>query len=207
MCSDDITASPRTAPTYDNSWRGLSDEELRHYRREYQRQITALDTEYPDAELRESTRVYLAMLVDGAETEVRRRKRAAKAGVSIDASRFSESFVDDLKSRIKLDELCEYELGARLGRVNGAGWRHGDCPFPQCGHKDCFGVYVGDACHQRYLCFSCGAGGDAINAIMHAYGDTFREAIERLCKDGGVPLPSKPSTDPRLAALPGRQAR
>jgi len=195
----------RTAHTRDHSWRGLSDEELRHYRREYQRQLATIETEYADAEVRESSRAYLAMLVAGAEAEVRHRKLAAKLGVPIDASRFPDAFVDDLKRRIRLDELCEYELGARLGKVNGAGWRHGDCPL--CQHKDCFGVFVGDEAHQRYLCFSCGAGGDAIAAIMQAYGETFRVAIERLCKDARIPLPSKPSTDPRLAALPGRQAR
>lgn len=198
-------APPRTASTPDYSWRFIPDEELRHYLREYQRQHANLEHEYADTEIRESSRVYLVMLIGNAEAEVRRRKRAAKAGIQIDASRFAEEFVDDLKSRINLDDLCEYELGAKLGKVNGAGWRHGDCPL--CTHKDCFGVYVADEAHQRYLCFSCGAGGDAINAIMQAYSLSFRDAIERLCRDARIPLPSKPTKDPRLAALPGRQAR
>lgn len=190
---------PRTAfTTYSNSWRDLGDEELRHYLRQYRRDLAG--------ERDPGTRDYLIMLVNDAQAEHDRRVRAVALGVPLETQRFSPEFIDDLKSRIMLDELLIHELGAAFGKVNGAGWRHGHCPL--CKHKDCFGVYVADKRAQRYLCFSCRAGGDAIAAIQQAYGDSFHQAIERLCRHGNVPLPDPDAQKKaKLANLPGKRAR
>lgn len=198
-----MTVPKYTAPAFpahvsDRSWRFLADDELQHYLRQYKR----------DAALAESAedRAYLAMLISDAEQEWSRRLRAAELGVPIDAGRFSETFIADLKSRIMLDDLFEYECGTQFGRENAAGWRHGPCPICDSARRDCFGVYVKDASEQRYKCFACGAGGDAINAARQIYGDNFQQAIERLCKGGNVPLPAPPaSTQPRhVPKKPGR---
>ncbi len=182
MYDDSSTPPVRTAHTVDRSWRCLADDELQHYLRQYKRDLAL--TESAD------DRDYLAMLVSDAEQEWSRRLRAAEMGVPLDANRFTEQFIDDLKSRSMLDVLFEHEYGVKFGKVNASGWRHGDCPI--CLHKDCFGVSVGDEHNQRYMCFSCPAKGDAINAIRQLYGDTFHRAIERLAKNGGIPLPPSP---------------
>lgn len=189
--------SPRAVYFAAHSWRDLADDELRHYLRIYQRDITSA-TEGSEH------RAFVAMLVAGAEQELARRTRAAALGVPFDADRFPESWIADLKARTMLDRLFEYEFGAKFGRVNAAGWRGGDCPI--CGHHGCFRVYVADEREQRYLCYSCKAGGDAINAIRQAWDYTFHQAIEKLATDAGMPLPKRPSSDPRLADLPGRRA-
>ncbi len=187
--------SPRSAPR--NTWRGLPDEEVRHYLHQYRQDLATIDDDFRlDEETRISTRAYLAMLVADGEREWARRERAAQLGVPLDEERFTPAFLDDLKARIKLDELCAYELGARLGPVNAAGWRHGPCPICPSQRRDCFGVFVGDETRQRYKCFSCGAGGDAINAIRQAYGESFVQAVERLARTGGIALPEVPRPTP-----------
>lgn len=194
----DSTPPVRTAHAVDRSWRCLADDELQHYLRQYKRDLALTESD--------DDRAYLAMLVGDAEHEWSRRLRAADLGVPLDANRFTEQFIDDLKSRIMLDTLFEHEYGAQLGKANAAGWRHGPCPICDSARRDCFGVFVKEAAEQRYKCFACGAGGDAINAIRQMYGDGFQQAIERLAQRGGIPLPPKAPRDPRLATLPGRMA-
>lgn len=197
MQSDYTSSSPRTAHTIDRSWRSLADDELQHYLRQYKRELALTESD--------DDRAYLAMLVSDAEHEWSRRLRAAELGVPLDANRFPEAFIDDLKSRIMLDTLFEHEYGAQLGKANPAGWRHGPCPICDSARRDCFGVYVKDAAEQRYKCFACGSGGDAINAIRQLYGDGFQQAIERLAKNGGIPLPPPPVPPPTRQDKKGRR--
>jgi hypothetical protein len=175
------------------SWQLLPDDDLRRWLAFYRCRLALVDTEIPDPFEREPTRQYLAMLVGDATREEASRQRAAELGVSREPDRFPPAFVADLKARVKLDELLEYEAGARLSKASQRGVRRGPCPFCRASeHSDCLAVYTGDAADQHYHCFKCGAAGDAISAIMQVYGDSFRAAVERLATSGGIPLPEPP---------------
>lgn len=183
----------------DRSWRALTDEEVRHWLAMYRRRLATLDDDEPDPEVRESTRDYLAMLTEDGEAEAARRAVPGR-GQALD--RFTPAFLADLKARVMLDALCEHELGATLGKPTLGGVRRGPCPI--CGtsaHSDSFGVHTADPANQWYYCHRCGATGDAISAIMQAYGDPFPRAVERLARYGGVPVPPAPT--PRAVKLGG----
>lgn len=175
---------------YDRSWRLLPDEELRRWLGFYRRRLALVDAEVADPFEREPTRQFLALLVGDAGREEAGRRRAADLGVPRERDQFPADFIADLKARVKLDELLEYEAGARLGREVG-GKRQGPCPLCRRG-ANCFTVYVADAADQHYYCFRCGARGDAITAIMQVYGEPFRAAVEHLARNGHVPLPAPP---------------
>jgi hypothetical protein len=177
-----------------NTWRDLSDEELRHYRQLYRRMRANLPDDVADPALRASTEQYLAHLLTEIRAEIDWRRRAAARGVPIEGSRFTDEFKDDLKARVNLDAMLEFDLDARIGKVNAQGWRNGHCPF--CGHRDCFGVYVGEPTRQCFSCFSCGVKGDAITLLQHAYGGSFHLAVEKLAAMCGVPLPDAPPPPP-----------
>lgn len=198
-----------TAVSSDRSWRFLSDDDLRTWLAFYRRRLALLDVEC-DAATREDTRAYLAMLVADAEAEDAQRDRCVALGVPRDRARFPAGWLDELKRRVRLDQLCEYEMGATLGKERG-GKRQGPCPLCKRG-ENCFTVYTADEADQHFYCFRCGARGDAIGAIMQTYGDSFPDAVARLARYGGIPLPPPPTTasvtrpDARLASLPGRLA-
>ena len=178
---------------YDLSWRLLTDEELRRWAAHYRRRLALVDEEVGSPFEREPTRQFLAMLVADAGREEASRARAETMGVSREPERFPAEFVADLKARVKLDELLEYEAGARLGRASERGVRRGPCPFCRASEAStCLAVHTADEADQHYYCFRCGATGDAISAIMQTYGDPFPRAVERLARHGGVPLPAPP---------------
>ena len=181
------------------SWGLLSDEELRRWSAFYRRRLALVDAEVASPFEREPTRQFLAMLVADAAIEEAKRERAdgapagAGRGVPREPDRFPAEFVADLKARVRLDQLLEYEAGARLGRASASGVRRGPCPFCRASASSlCLAVYTADERDQHYWCFRCGAAGDAISAIMQAYGDPFPRAVERLADLGGIPLPPPP---------------
>jgi hypothetical protein len=199
---------PRTATPLvpRNIWRDLADEELRHYLRQYRRDLTTIDRDDRlDAETRAETGDYLAMLVADGEREWARRERAARLGVPLDAERFTPAFLDDLKAGVRLDDLFAHEFGAQLRAANAQGWRRGPCPICHSHSDNPFGVFIADERRQCYTCFVCHACGDAINAIRQAYGDSFVGAVERLARHGGIALPPPPQaapTRPKPVATP-----
>lgn len=166
----------------------MSDEEITRWLAMYRRRRALAHEEITES-VRAETTAFLDLLIAQATHEQHRRVRA---GDQPTPARFTSAFIDDLKRRIALDEMCEYELGAKLGRLVG-GKRQGPCPICKAGHN-CFTVYLADAGDQHYHCFRCGAGGDAISIIMQAYHDTFPEAVERLCKFGHLDVPPAPAT-------------
>lgn len=174
-------------PIEHDAWADLGDEELRHYARHYQRRLALLPEECPP-ELLDDTRAFLAHLLLDAARELDRRCVAAARGVPVVGDRFPAPWLADLKRRVRLDALCAYHLGARLGPERG-GKRQGPCPICRAG-TNCFTVYLRDEADQHYYCFCCGAGGDAFNAVRQAFGCSFREAVEQLAREGDVPLPT-----------------
>jgi hypothetical protein len=170
--------------TYDRSWQLLTDDDLRRSLTMHRRALALVEDD--------ETRDFLAALVEDGAREDGRRDRAAALGVPRDAARFTADTLADIKGRIHLDQLCEHELGARLGRER-HGVRRGPCPLCKPSeHSDCFAVHVADTADQWYYCHRCLATGDCFSAIMQACGVEFPEAVERLAREGGVPLPAKP---------------
>jgi hypothetical protein len=193
----------------DDSWRYLSDDDLRRWLAFYRRRLALFDEETPPGEFNEDTRAYLAVLIADAEAEDKRRDKCVPLGVPRDRPRFDDLFLSDLKRRIVLDVLCQYQLGAELGKER-HGKRQGPCPICKRG-ENCFTVYTGDPDDQHYYCFRCGARGDCFGAVMQAHGCTFPEAVATLAGECGIPIPTgravaRPQEDARLASLPGRMA-
>lgn len=190
--------------TYDRSWRLMDDADLRRALTMHRRALATVADDNPDPEVRESTRRYLVALVQDGAAEDARRDRAAKCGVPRDAERFPADWLANLKAHIRLDTLVGHELGARLGKERD-GKRRGPCPLCKTSdHSDCFIVHTADDADQWYYCHRCGATGDCFAAIMQAWGLEFPQAVEKLARDGGFPLPAKPKGDARLASLPGK---
>jgi hypothetical protein len=182
-----------TISAVERSWQLMTDEELARWGKFYARRLALVDAEVRDPFEREPTRQYLAMLVGDATREEASRERAGELGVPRERDHFPAAFVADLKARVKLDSLLEYDAGAQLKPANRRGVRRGPCPFCRASERsDCLAVYTADAADQHYFCHRCGAAGDAISAVMQVYGDSFRAAVERLAGFGGVPLPAPP---------------
>ncbi len=181
-------------PAYTNTWRWLSDEEIRYWRPLYRRLLALLpENDTLDTETRESTRQYLTSTLADCNAEIKRRQRAAMLGVPIEQDRYHKDFVADLKSRVNLDTMIETDCGIALGRPTQKGERRGPCPF--CGggpRNDKFAVYTQDD-PQLFHCFSCAKSGDAITLLMLVYGHPFYLAVEVLAAMCGVALPEDPT--------------
>ncbi len=183
------------APT--NTWRWHPDDELRYYRQLYRRMRAMLPEDIADPSLRASTAAYVDHLLGEIGREIDWRRRAAARGVAIEPSRFAPEFIAELKARVNLDAMVEFDLNSYLGPSSAKGTRRGPCPF--CGgddRSDRFAVTTAEPTDQFFYCFSCGQKGDAITLLMQAYGGSFPLAVERLAAMCGVALPEKPKPTP-----------
>jgi hypothetical protein len=182
----------------------LDDDALRRYSAQYRRRLALLDQEVPE-DIRESTRAYLAALVEDAGREQARREKCVALGIPIEGDRFPADFLDVLRRSTRLDALCEYHLGAQLGKERG-GKRQGPCPI--CKHgSNCFTVYLSDQADQHYWCFRCGARGNCFQAMMQAWGYNFPEAVKHLADEYHIPLPATKIEQPRPPARKKSPAR
>jgi len=93
-------------------------------------------------------------------------------------------FVEQLKSSIDIVQVIgEY---VRL-RKAGANRYTGLCPF----HNEKTPSFSVNTLHQRYKCFGCGAGGDALNFVMEIERLSFYEALKLLADRHGIPMPKR----------------
>lgn len=190
MRDQHTTTSPRLSAPH--GWRELTDDELHRYRTSYARALALVDEETDD-DVREGTRDFLALLLADAEHEEARRAYAATLGVPRDRPAFPPDLVAELKRRVHLDQLLEYEAGATLGRASPGGVRRGPCPF--CGtsdHSTSLRVDTGDPDNQHFYCFACTTAGDAVSAIEIIYRLDFAAAVRHLARDAGLALPTPP---------------
>lgn len=156
-----------------------------------------LDQPIPAAELRESTRAFLAEHLAALGRERARRDYAVAQGVTLAERRYTDDFLADLKRRVNLDGLLEHEAGVALGRRSPGGSRRGLCPFCRSApDAQAFAVYLQDPDAERFVCFKCGARGNAITAIMLIYGVGFRPAVEILAAKCGLAPPEPPRPTP-----------
>ncbi|MGH8983189.1 MAG: toprim domain-containing protein [Acidimicrobiia bacterium] len=112
---------------------------------------------------------------------------------------------DRILDAIDLPALCDELLGPRRGRGRSATWR---CPATghgtQTGKTPPVSVFVSTRGEQRWHCHACGAGGTAIDLVMHTRGVDVRDALEQLARQAGVTAADGPQTGrrPRPAPTP-----
>lgn len=95
----------------------------------------------------------------------------------------SGSLIENVKASISLQGFLE-GFGAKFSRVGG-GLRSDACPCCGEGQKGSnkVGLLAGG---QKWRCFSCGKGGDVIDAAAFLWGIPHRDAIHRLAKEQWV---------------------
>ena len=95
---------------------------------------------------------------------------------------FDKAFLDSLRDRISIvDVISRYVPLTRKGKEN---W--GCCPF----HSEKTASFSVNEDKNFYHCFGCGAHGDIITFIMQTQHLSFIEAVEKLCHDAGIPIPT-----------------
>ena len=101
--------------------------------------------------------------------------------------RFSEEFLNDLRSKVEIEDLI-----ARYAEIRGRG-RTPVCLCPFHNEKTPSFVIYKDT--QSYYCFGCGAGGDAITFIRMIENLDYTEAVRFLCERTGTAFPNDPVDD------------
>ena len=97
--------------------------------------------------------------------------------------RFDADFLQEVKYQNEIVSLISsYVNLKKAGRL-----MSGLCPF-HAEKSPSFMVYPDT---QRYYCFGCGAGGDAITFIMGRENLDYVEAVRFLCERAGIPLPEE----------------
>ncbi|MEQ8804139.1 MAG: CHC2 zinc finger domain-containing protein, partial [Rhodospirillales bacterium] len=94
-------------------------------------------------------------------------------------------FLEELKARLPATEV----VGRRVKLIRSGRDTKGCCPF----HKEktpSFHVY-----DDHYHCFGCGAHGSVIDFVMESEGLEFREAVQRLAGEAGLPMPEETPED------------
>lgn len=102
-------------------------------------------------------------------------------------ARFSDVFLDELRSRTSLEELVsEYVSLKQKGRRF---W--GCCPF----HNEKTPSFSVDSESQLYYCFGCHKGGTALNFVMEMERMEFQDAVKYLAERAHMEIPEAPVHD------------
>lgn len=89
-----------------------------------------------------------------------------------------------------LEEVSLHDVVAQAGgelRKRGRGWR-GPCVLHDGDNPTSFSLFVGDDGRERWHCFACQAGGDAIDFVTSWQGVGFVEAVRWLAEFAGLRL-------------------
>jgi DNA primase len=98
-----------------------------------------------------------------------------------------KQFLTELRLRLPLSNL----IGARVKLTRAGREFKGCCPFHE---EKTPSFYVNDE-KGFYHCFGCGAHGDVVGFRMRYDNITFREAVEALARDAGLPVPTNTPVD------------
>ncbi len=93
---------------------------------------------------------------------------------------FTKPFLEEVKRRTSAVTLISRFV--QLHRA-GSNWV-AKCPF----HSENTPSFTVFPATNSYYCFGCGAGGDVITFLMQAEGLDYREAVEQLASEAGVPV-------------------
>src|SRR5262245_31181562 len=95
---------------------------------------------------------------------------------------FPPGFLDELRARLSLSEIVGRKVS--LKRRSGAEFS-GLCPF----HNEKTPSFTVNDKKGFFHCFGCGAHGDAVGFVMKTEGLAFPEAVEKLAREVGLPVP------------------
>lgn len=112
--------------------------------------------------------------------------------------RFSAAFLDELRSRVTLSGLI-----GRSVKISRAGREYkACCPF----HAEKTPSFTINDDKGFYHCFGCAAHGDAIRWLTDHGGLPFVEAVEQLCGEAGMAVPTaSPEAAAQAAAIEGQR--
>jgi DNA primase len=95
---------------------------------------------------------------------------------------FTPQFLDELRQRVSLVNLIARKVKlTRRGRE-----QTGLCPF----HNERTPSFTVSDDKGFFHCFGCGAHGDVIGFVMRNEGLSFPDAVERLAREAGLPIPA-----------------
>ncbi len=94
-------------------------------------------------------------------------------------------------------DLVEIVAGALQLQPAGGGRLKGLCPF----HTEKTPSFTVNRHEQRYYCFGCNKGGDALSFIQEHEGLTFMEALQKLADRGNYKLPALTERDDKVEYL------
>src|SRR5256885_16090669 len=95
---------------------------------------------------------------------------------------FTPQFLDELRQRISLVSVISRKVRlVRRGRE-----QTGLCPF----HNEKTPSFTVSDEKGFFHCFGCGAHGDVIGFAMRNEGLSFPDAVERLAREAGLPIPA-----------------
>lgn len=95
---------------------------------------------------------------------------------------FPPGFLDELRARLSLSDVIGRKVTLR--RHSGAEFK-GLCPF----HNEKTPSFTINDKKGFFHCFGCGAHGDAVGFTMKTEGLSFPEAVEKLAREVGLPVP------------------
>lgn len=95
---------------------------------------------------------------------------------------FPPGFLDELRSRLTLSEIVGRKVVLR--RKPGAEYT-GLCPF----HNEKTPSFTVNDRKAFFHCFGCGEHGDAVGFVMKTENLSFPEAVEKLAREVGLPVP------------------
>jgi DNA primase len=95
---------------------------------------------------------------------------------------FPPGFLDELRARVSLSDVVGRKVA--LKRRSGAEYA-GLCPF----HNEKTPSFTVNDKKSFYHCFGCGEHGDAVGFVMKTEGLSFPEAVEKLAREVGLPVP------------------
>ena len=89
-----------------------------------------------------------------------------------------QEVIDDIFSNVQIEKIIGKEITLKK---NGANYK-GNCPF----HNEKTPSFTVSPAKNRFKCFGCGEGGDAVSFIMKHKGFTFIEAIRFIASDMNI---------------------
>lgn len=106
--------------------------------------------------------------------------------------RFSQSFLDDIRSRIRISTVVGRHVTFDRRKSNpGRGDFWACCPF----HGEKTPSFHCEDNKGRYHCFGCKVSGDIFTFMMEREGYPFNEAVEVLAREAGLELPKQSRED------------
>lgn len=94
---------------------------------------------------------------------------------------YPDDFLDDIRARVTLEGV----IGKKLRLIRRGREFLALCPF----HHEKTPSFTLVEEKGFYHCFGCGAHGDVFRFLMETDGLSFRESVERLAAEAGLPLP------------------